>query len=212
MSAPAAILDRFIQRPAQVEVLYGTIWNGTATLAGGHRAEWRFAGLRSIKAFEPRFDVEVSGPSTRLTARAGLTPDRLTLFDVTGRAGWSLISSLAPKIPISCTPLAAVDLNRVVLSKILVGAEGVLRSNAGDCVNRDLPNIAPVPVPPLTARMTMDDRGTRAVLAATDDAGIPLAEASLTGVKMLAITVHPEGARMVPGMPSSAPMMLEMEL
>lgn len=207
-TAPARVVERFVALPAPVEALGGTVWNGSARLAGAHRVEWRFDPRASLPALALRFDVSASGPRTRLSGVASLAPGGVEMRAVTGRAGWPLARVFAPDLAVDCTPLVTVDLQRVRVSREGIGAAGTIRTGEGECIP---PSGAAIPVPALRADLSMTDAASRAVLTRAEG-GEPLAEAEVEGATWLRATVYPAGARLVPGLPSAAPTMLEMEL
>jgi len=207
-TAPAAVIDRFVERPAQVEALGGTIWNGETLLTGGHRVAWRLDPRGSLSAWALRFDVVASGPDTRLTALVDVAPRTVTLRDVSGRAGWQAVRAFAPGVALDCTPVASVDLREVVVARDVLGMDGTIRTTEGTC---QPPSREAVPVPALLAQASRTDADSRIVLTREGDPEL-LAEAVIEGATWLRATAFPAGARLVPGLPSAAPMMLEMEL
>lgn len=214
-TVPARMAERYAEIPPQVEALGGTIWNGSALIAGGHRLEWRLDRQGSLTALAPRFDLSLEGPGTRLTAQGEVSPDRSggTLTDVNGRASWPLAAAFATDAPpLACDSVASIDLARIVVQRNRIGAAGTMRSNAGSCIQLDDPDSAPIPTPPLLARAAMDGDTSRAVLTSGDAPDTVLAEATLADARQLALMVYPAGARLVPGLPTSGPMSLEMEL
>lgn len=214
-TAPARVVERYMTMPPQVEALGGTIWNGSVLLAGGHRLAWRLDRQGSIKALAPLFDITLDGPGTRLAAQGEVSPRGTggMLRNVTGRASWPLVAAFAPDAPpLDCDPVAVIDLARVLVGRDRIGAEGDVRSPAGSCTQTARPEHAAVPVPALALRATMEGDVSRAMLEAAQDGGTVLAEASIARARTLALTVYPAGARLVPGLPSSAPIGLEMEL
>lgn len=207
-TAPAGVIDRLIERPAQVEALGGTVWNGEARLTGAHRVTWRIDPRGSLSARALRFDVTASGPEMRLTALADLSPNAVILRDVSGRAGWGTVRAFAPGVALDCTPVAALDLRAVAVARDRLGMDGTIRTTDGTCRP---PSGEAVPVPALRARGTMAGMESRLVLTRADDPE-PLAEAVIEGAAWLRATVLPAGARLVPGLPAAAPTVLEMEL
>ena len=214
-TAPARMVERYAEMPPQVEALGGTIWNGSALISGGHRLEWRVDRAGSLAALAPHFDLSLQGPGTRITAQGEVLPSGAggTLTDVNGRASWPLAAAFATDAPrLACDGVASLDLARVVVQRNRIGASGIMRSTAGSCIQLDHPDRAAIPTPPLLARATMDGDTSRALLTSADDPDTVLAEATLADARQLALTVYPAGARLVPGLPTSGPISLEMEL
>jgi len=216
MTAPAALVARVAPDLPEDAALSGTIWHGAALFRNGTRLAWDFDAAASVASFAPVFAVEASGDDTQLTGTAQADPlarpMAVTLRGVTGRAGWSLVEAVAPDVAIRCTPLATVDIAAVTLRRDRsVYADGTLRSREGTCT---APGVqAPVPVPPLLARIATDPAGNvRAVLTTQDAPDTTLAEARLDADALLTLTVQPEGARRVPGLPTGFPIVLEMSL
>jgi len=214
-TAPARLVERYAEMPPQIESLGGTVWNGSALIAGGHRLEWRFDRAGTLAALAPRFDLSLEGPGTRITARGAVLPSGAggILTDVNGRASWPLAAAFATDAPrLACDAVASLDLERIVVQRDRIGASGTMRSNAGSCVQLDHPDRATIPTPPLLARATMEGDTSRVRLTSADDPDTVLADASLAQARQLALTVYPAGARLVPGLPTSGPISLEMEL
>ncbi len=208
VTAPARVIEHFIDRPASVEALGGTVWNGAARLTGGIRVDWQFDRRASIQALALRFDTTMQGPQTRLTGTLGIAPREAVMQDVTGRAGWRLVRAALPDLVLDCTPIATVDLTRLRVSRDAIGAEGSVRTGEGECSD---PQAGVVSVPPLLARATMEEVTSRLVLT-NAGTGEALGEAEIDGATRLRATVLPAGTRLIPGLPDGAPMMLEMEL
>jgi len=218
VTAPASVVGRILPDVPEDTVFAGSIWHGSARFGNTARVGWDFDAAASRAALAPVFAVEVTGPDTRLTGWASAgpmpRPTGVTLRDVRGRAGWSLAMAAVPDLTIRCTPIATVDLAAVTLRQDrTVHAEGTLRSPAGTCRNLARPDMPPVAVPPLVAIARTDAAGAaQAVLATRDAPDVTLAEARLDDRAVLTLTVRPEGARMVPGLPTAFPIVVEMPL
>lgn len=215
VTLPANIVSRYLDLPPQIEALGGTVWNGSALMVGGHRAEWRLDRRTSLTRFGPYFAVTLEGSGTSLAAQARIAPVSMaaTVENLRGRASWPLAAALAPDVPrLECDPVAILDVARIELSRDWMGAEGTVRSNEGACRRMTGAGNAPVTVPPLMLRAAMEGRTTRATLERRDGDKDLLADASLAAGRRLAATVFPAGARLIPGLPSSAPISIEMDL
>ena len=215
VTLPASVASRYLELPSQIEALGGTVWNGSALIEGGHRAVWRLDRQATVTRLAPYFAVSLEGPGTSLVAQARIAPISMaaTVEDLRGRASWPLAVALAPDARrMHCDPVAVFDISKIELSWNWIGADGTVRSNEGACHRIDDTVNASVPVPPLVLRVAIESRNTRATLKRRDGDQDLLMNASLAGGRRLAATIFPEGARMVPGLPSSAPISIEMEL
>ncbi len=151
-------------------------------------------------------DADLLGPDTRLAGVLALTPWQVAALDWTGRAGPGLLA-LAPNLAVaSCTPRAVVGVERLALWRRAAAAEGEVTIPEGTCT---LDDGGEVPVPAMTLRLTTEGRDALAQLVRDGATPTPLASLAVTGERRLVIRVEPEGAALVPGMPSSAPTILE---
>lgn len=215
VTLPTKVAARYAALPPQVEALGGTVWNGSALIEGGHRVTWRLARMKSLVGLAPRFDVTVNGPGTALDAQAVVSPvsQMVTVEGLRGRASWSLAAAFATDAPpLECDPVALLDIERIALSRNRVGAVGVMRSTEGVCRRMDRPAAAPIPVPSMILQADMAGDSTRATLERRDAGNALLAEAVLAEGRRLDATLLPEGLRLIPGLPNSAPFTIEMDL
>ncbi len=106
-----------------------------------------------------------------------------------------------------CEGQTIVAIDRLTWGRSAVDAQGQVRVRDGVCTPQGQ---APVAVPALRVDLTSEaERGVATVV--TDDAAATrLGSVSVAPDRWLRLRVEPEGARLVPGMPSSAPTEIEM--
>jgi len=202
---PAAALSTLVALPPQVETLSGSVWRGRASLSGGHALEWAVSA-RDLWRLRLSADATLEGPDTRLSGVLAVTPRQVAALDWSGRAGPGLLT-LAPRLAVgSCTSRAVVAVGRLALWRRAAAAEGEVSLSAGACATPG----GEVAVPAMVLRLTTEGRDARLALVRDDEAGTVLARVDVTGDRRLLIRVEPEGAALVPGMPASAPTILEM--
>jgi hypothetical protein len=199
---PASALRRIIDLPPQITDLRGTVWQGSATLTDGYALHWdsHFSALILARISA---DVTLTGADTQLTGTVSISPWTTALRDLTGRAGPGLLA-LAPRVPVeSCTSRAIVDVSLASFGRGRAAAEGQIELEAGACT--DFAG-NPIAVPALT--IALHGAGNDAVADLTDTQ-TPLAQVTVAGDRRLIIRVEPAGAALIPGLPSSGPIMLE---
>ena len=202
MTLPASAMRELATLPPQVTGLYGSVWRGRATLDGGYTLSWDLRG-RSILTARAVTDWTVQGPDTQLSGVMTATPRGGELRDVAGRAGPGLLA-LLPGAPLTdCTSRAVVDLQRLAWAGDVAHAAGVVQIDAGTC--NDLLGRATA-VPQMVLDLSAQGRDARAVLSDRDGT---LAQVTVTGDRRLILRVEPEGATLVPGMPTGGPMIVE---
>lgn len=202
VTLPASALREFATVPAQVTGLYGTIWHGSARLTGGYALNWdvrpwRLVLLRGV------MDLRLEGADTQLTGIATLTPWSASARDISGRAGPGLLA-LVPGAGLSgCTSRAVVDIQSLRATRDSFAAGGVASIDAGSCI--DLLGRA-TSVPQMTLDLSTRGDDARGVLRDRDG---ELAQVTLAGDRRLILRIEPEGATLVPGMPTSGPTIVE---
>lgn len=199
---PASALRELATLPQQVTGLYGTVWQGRATLRGSYALDWNVEGGGLILG-RLRADVTVEGPDTRLQGQVSASPWAVTASEVTGRAGPGLLA-LAPGLGMrDCTSRAVVDIRTLSWSRTAAAAGGVVSVDAGTCAD---PLGRPTTVPQMTLDLSTQGQDARGVLSDRDST---LATVTLAGDRRLIVRVEPEGATMVPGLPTTGPIILE---
>lgn len=207
VTMPASVLASLVSLPPQVETLSGSVWRGRAGLVGGHALGWEVS-FRDLWRARLVADAEVEGPDTRLAGVLTASPRSFSAFDWAGRAGPGLLA-LAPRLAVTCTPRAVVAVDRLALWRRAAAAEGEVAVAEGTCAVEGGGEVA---VPAMTLRLSTERRDASAVLVRDDAAATRLASVTVTGDRRLLVRVEPEGAALIPGMPSSAPLILERPL
>lgn len=199
---PAAALHRVAVVPPQITDLYGGLWKGRATLLGGYSLDWQVRG-RSLFLARGVADWTLQGPDTQLTGVTTMTPWSLSATDIVGRAGPGLLGLLPEVVLKNCTSRAVVDVQRLFWKQGSTAAAGIVSVDAGNC--EDLLGRVTT-VPPMTLDLTTQGDDARGVLRDRDSR---LAEFTVTGDRRLIARIEPEGSVLVPGMPTSGPMIIE---
>ena len=200
---PATALAKLIVLPPQIERLSGSLWQGDAALTGGYTLHWdtRLGGLVLGRLGA---DVTLIGADTLLAGQLRASPRQMSLRDVAGRAGPGLLE-LAPNLAVTgCTSRAVVDVPLLALGRSAAAADGTVTLDAGACTTFDGTDVA---VPSLT--LTLTTQGPDAVADLTDAAATPLAQITVAGDHRLILRLDPAGAMLIPGLPTSGPIILE---
>lgn len=199
---PASALRDLGTIPPQVTALYGTIWQGSAGLIGGYTIDWDVR-LRDLALLRLRADLAVHGTDTQLFGAATLSRRAAVMTDVAGRAGPGLLK-LVPDLPVDrCNTRAIIDIAHIGLLPGRAIAQGRVDIDAGTCTEA---NGRINPVPAMTATLTSAGSDAQAVLTAQ---AATLAQVTVTGDRRLRLTLQPEGASLIPGLPTGAPIILE---
>ena len=215
-SVPASFLARYVVPPVEINGYSGTLWSGSAQMAGGHGLDWHVDPAGSLVALSAVLDAEIRGPGTELAGRVslhGMRGQDLRVEGLNGPVAWPLVAALAPQLAITCDAAAVIEnLSLASLDGSRRGT-GRLQAGPGTCMRTDRGMTPePVPVPALVARITTEPTGLLAVLTQADAPGTALAEAVITAEDVLKVTVFPAGAALVPGMPASGETTLEFPL
>ncbi len=148
-------------------------------------------------------DWNVQGPDTQLTGTMTVTPWGGAVQDIAGRAGPGLLA-LLPGSPLkNCTSRAVVDVQTLAWDGDAARAAGVMQIDAGTC--EDLLG-RPTAVPQMALDFSVQGKDARAVMSDRDGT---LAQITVTGDRRLILRVEPEGATLVPGMPTGGPLIIE---
>lgn len=202
VTLPASAVRELVILPPQVTGLNGSAWQGRATLDGGYTLSWDLRGW-SVLTTRAVTDWTLQGPDTQLTGILTVSPWAAEASDVAGRAGLGLLA-LLPGSPLKdCTSRAVVDVQTLAWQRDAARAGGVIQIDAGTC--QDLLGRATA-IPQMTLDLSAQGSDARAVLSDRDGT---LAQVTVTGDQRLILRVEPEGATLVPGMPTGGPMIIE---
>lgn len=179
----------------------GYLRDGRARLEDGYMLGWTLRPGELLR-LRVAVDVALAGPDTAVDGRATLSPVHLTLTDTVGRAGPGLLR-LAPGLRLDCDNSASLDVRSFDLSRSLVRAAGGVDIAAGTC------RVNGVEVPLPAIRIVLEEDGDAARAVARTEDGAVLASLRVTPGRRAMLRVEPAGAVLVPGMPSSAPTMLD---
>ena len=206
VQAPASIIARFVEPPPQLRSLSGTLWSGQAALKGGLTLFWD-GDWRGLLRGRLQAGLRVTGPQTLLegTGFAGL--GQAGLQNVTGRGGPEMLDLAPGAVP--CTGSAVVDIDDASVSRRAVIANGRVRISESIC---QPPGGAALATPALNLDLMTEGVEGVAVLT-TDDADRDIMGTVRLGPDGWAkLRIEPAGARLVPGLPASAPTILEFQM
>lgn len=204
MTMPASVVRTLIALPPQVETLSGSLSRGRAGLMGGYTLDWTLY-QRDVVSGRFTAKVELQGPDTRLEGWVAVSPFAVTAREVQGRAGAGLLA-LFPRLAVeSCNSRAVVSIDSLSAKRRAFRAQGVIETSQGVCLDR---NGNEIPIPAMVMDLSTQGADVNAVLS--DDMGTTLARLAVTSERVLRVTVEPQGAALVPGMPSSAATSLAM--
>ncbi len=212
---PARFAAQKLGVPAGLVTISGSIWNGSAGFDGDHTVAWETSAWESLRRMTAVVNWRLTGPGTDLTGRVSvpLPPriDRAVLDAVDGNVGWPLVEAAMPGLTIRCEARAKITGLRVSLEQGVRSGEGSFAAPEGNCSRID-GAVPPVPTPALAADLSFDAEGLVAVLAKADVPQAPLVTARLTNADRIIVTIHAEGAALVPGMPASADSEIDLPL
>lgn len=204
--APAVTLARIIELPPQVRSLHGTFWAGQARLDSGFTLVWQ-ASLRRVFLGRLEVDLGFRGPQTLVEGQAFIGPASLGIGDVSGRVGAEVLDLFAQAGP--CDGQAVVDITRMRWSRRDIDAVGRIASSESRCT---LPGAPALLVPPLNFDLT-GEAGEGVLTVTSDNAARTLMGSVRISPDLWArVRIEPDGARLVPGLPASAPTLLEFQL
>lgn len=198
---PAQSLTRLVDLPPQVRGLDGHLRAGGARLAGGYRLDWT---LRPEALLGGRIVVttRLNGADTELTGEMKASSGHVTVRDVRGRAGAGLLR-LVPTADLVCDSHAALNVDIFHLGGGRADAAGRIDIAKGTCSAGG----QSVPLPAL--RVALSSAGDDALAEAESEAGVRVGSLRITGDRRSILRIEPDGAVMIPGMPSSAATILE---
>lgn len=198
--------------PVAISRLSGTLWHGRLQIDGAHHLTWTIRIGGSLWAFGLAADWQIAGPDADISGAAVLRPSGIDLGPLSGRTGWPLVSAVLPNLLIACTGEARLAGVTLQVGPRVRDASGTVTTPDAECRRLDGQGRA-VPAPALHAQLASTDDGTLTLLV-TPQAGarVALLSARLTPDDRVVVTIHKEGAALVPGMPSTADSELELPL
>ncbi len=188
-----------------------TVWRGQMQLDGGHTATWTARPGASLWAFGLAADWRVTGPGTDLAGPIVIRPGAVDLGPVSGAAAWPLIAALMPGLPITCTGQARLSAVAVRLAEAERTGAGTVTSPDAECRRLDGQS-GPVPAPALHAQISTQPDAVQILVTPQVGARVALLTARLTNADRLVVTIHPDGAALVPGMPATADSEIDLPL
>lgn len=202
VTLPATVVTEFVTLPPQVTGVYGSLWRGRAQLLGGNTLEWT-TDPKGLIFLRVQMVVTLQGPDTQLTGNASLTPWEISVQDLSGRAGSGLLH-LVPDIPVdSCSARAVVDIRSLIMTRDTASADGRVSIEAGICIDAfDRRHT----VPQMDLDLLTQDRDAVAILT---DGGGQLARFTIAGNRRFILRIEAEGAKLIKGLPTSGPIILE---
>ena len=205
VTMPASIAREFVTLPPQITAVYGRLGTGRVQMVGGYSLSWD-VDARALLRLRLRYDVSLEGPDTLLVGAASVSPWAIEVSELTGRAGAGLLVLTPDVLVESCSSRAVVDVQMLRLSRDAAAADGRVSIDAGSCIDAAGRQQT---VPQMTVDMLTQGGDAVAILT---DLGGQLARITLAGDRRLIIRVEPEGATLVPGLPTSGPLILEYPL
>lgn len=197
--------------PMAVSRLSGTVWKGRMQIDGGHAVTWQARTGASLRAAGFAADWKVTGPGTDLSGDLVLWPGAVDLGPLSGVASWPLIAAVLPGLPIACAGQARFAAVNLQLDGADRSGSGTVTAPAGECARLDGQGRA-VPTPALHAQITTGPDAVQVLVTPQDGARVPLATVRLTNEDRLVITIHRDGAALVPGMPATTDSELDLPL
>lgn len=209
---PVRFAARLAGSPVADDQLSGTVWQGDFRINADHDLSWRLDAWGSLLHLGAVFDVALTGPGTDLAGALSMDGAVLgAMGPLSGTVAWPLVEAVLADLPIRCD--VSADVQGLTLSGAIGGhaGDGTASTAGGQCSRID-GSVDPLPVPALTARIATLPEGVEATLTRTDAPDTALAVARLTNDDRIVVTVHPEGAAMIPGMPATSDSEIELPL
>ena len=154
------------------------------------------------------FDIDLTGPRSLLTGVLGGGLTGIGVSGLDGRLGPEVLALIPGGDAPVCDSTAVIQGVGLRHSRGGAGAQGSITITEGVCTR---PGATPMQVPALSIDLT-SDQGTALARAQTRaDPDTLLAEARLAADRLF-LQLEPAGARLVPGLPSSAATILEYPL
>lgn len=207
-TAPARAVDWAVDMPRAVRAVSGTIWRGSAVLQGGYVAEWEVSPWASLAALRLEGDWTIAGPEMRIAGHARIAPGQVEVTSASGSLGWDVVDAVLPDLPFRCDPSARIEIASLRVSGEEITIAGTAQSGPGRCAD----DLGVIDVPGLLAKIASNAEGIDLKITRRDTPGQALGDIRLLRTGRLVVTVQPQGARLVPGLPTSGPTVLELPI
>tara|TARA_R110002110_G_scaffold158066_3_gene355226 strand:+ start:3764 stop:4534 length:771 start_codon:yes stop_codon:yes gene_type:complete len=206
LTVPAATMARVAGMPPQVRAVSGSLWSGRAVMDGGLVLTWQ-GTWRSLLRGRIGGDLKMAGQHTLLQAHGFASPWQLGLRDVSGRGGADLLALVPGASP--CDGQTVVDINRITWSRHQVTSQGRVQISESTCQAAGRPALE---VAPLDLVLTTEGVDGVANLTTNDAAKSQMGRARLGPDGWVKLRIEPAAAQLIPGLPDSAPTLLEFQL
>lgn len=206
LNVPAATMARMTGLPPQVRTVSGSLWSGRAVLDGGLVLTWQ-GTWHSLLRGQIAADLNLTGPRTVLQGHGFASLRQFGIDDVSGRGGADLLALVPDASP--CDGQAVVDIKRITWSRRAVSGQGRVQISESIC---QAPGQAPLETPPLDLVLTSEGAEGVATLMTGDASRTEMGQARLGPDGWAKLRIEPAAARLIPGLPASAPTLLEFQV
>tara|TARA_R110000765_G_scaffold152808_3_gene255648 strand:- start:6603 stop:7373 length:771 start_codon:yes stop_codon:yes gene_type:complete len=206
LNVPAATMARMTGMPPQVRTVSGSLWSGRALLDGGLVLTWQ-GTWRSLLRGQIGGDLNLAGQHTLLQAHGFASPWRIGLSNVSGRGGADLLALVPGASP--CDGQAVVDIKRITWSRHQVTSQGRVQISESIC---QAAGRTALKTAPLDLVLTSEGIEGVATLTTNDAAKLEMGQARLGPDGWIKLRIDPAAAQLIPGLPDSAPTLLEFQL
>ena len=202
---PASTLKYAFALPDSVNQMTGTVWNGGAQIDGGLILNWR-TRLQQLLTGRLAFDVNLSGPQTRIAGKISASLFAVEARDVSGRLGPEILAAIEGVSQLACTSTGVLSNINVLATRAKYGANGQVDIGKGQCVDKA---VGTVSIPAM--RVVMVNRANSAVVEVrpANDANAIWGSIKVSPPANIILRVEPGGARQIPGMPNSRATIVE---
>ena len=208
---PARVVVQYTDIPASQAQLSGTVWDGQMVLEDGQLVSWVLDTSASLFGFGAVFDWRLTDFDSNLDGRLAFRPRRLVIGPVSGNLSWGTVASFMPGLAVECNIMAVLNAIVIDIGSNSHSGSGSLTTSAGNCMR--LGNAgASTGAPAMVAELSQVEDALRAVLTTQADRQTPLVTARLTPADRIVLTIHREGAALVPGLPTSTDSELDLPL
>ncbi|WP_372991980.1 type II secretion system protein N [Sulfitobacter sp.] len=206
MNLPTTTMARITGVPPQVRALSGSLWSGRAVLDGGLVLNWQ-GKWTSLLRGQIGADLTLTGPRTLLQGYGFASPWQIGLSDISGRGGADLLVLVPGASP--CDGQAVVDIARATWSRARVTSNGRVQISDSLC---QVPGQAALETPPLDLVLTSEGTDGVATLTTNNAVKSEMGQARLGPDGWIKLRIEPAAAQLIPGLPDSAPTLLEFQL